>query len=173
MQQVAAEIPALQRYARVLARDEASRDDLVQDGIERALRNADRFETGSNLRSWLFTILRNTYIDGYRKTRRRGPHMNLDDYAGALSMAAPQPAAVELHYTLDAIAVMNERDRTIFELAVFDELSHRAVADRLGIAVGTVKSRLSRARTALSALRHMSDARLPSRRAAIRGRHGR
>lgn len=164
MERVAAEIPALQRYARVLARDEAGRDDLVQDGLERALRNAERFEEGTNLRSWLFTIMRNAYIDGYRKVQRRGRHMALEDCADALVTPAPQHAALELNRTLPKIAAMSERDRTIFELAVFEEMPYRDVAERLDIAIGTVKSRLSRARRALSAMRHVPADRLPSSR---------
>ena len=145
------EIPHLRRYAGALTRNRADMEDLVQDCLERALSRSDQFQPGTDLRRWLFTILRNIHIDGRRKTARRGHHVPIEDWQGETRSPAPQYFSLRLGEVQERMNELRPCDRRIVLLSVLSDMNHDRIARRMNVAVGTVKSRLSRARRALAA----------------------
>lgn len=143
-------IPVLRRFALSLSRDSDRADDLVQDCVTRAIERIDQFQEGTNLRSWLFTILRNIHLDGVRRTSRGPGFADLDHVPAACVSTQPsQLWHVELREFASNFEQLPDTDRQVLLLVAVEGLSYAEVADTLGIAVGTVKSRLSRARTRL------------------------
>lgn len=147
---VAAEMPALRRYAYVLASGDRDRaDDLVQECLLRALTRSHRFRPGTNLRAWLITILRNLHIDEQRRQQRQAAALAL----AARTTVSAAPPAQDIHVELrelDArIAGMPARDREILRVMGIDGCSTEEAARQLRLPPGTVKSRLSRARQRL------------------------
>lgn len=140
-------IPALRRYAFALTRDHAAADDLVQDCLERAMSRWILHRTGTDLRAWLFTILHNLFISARRSERRRPFHAALDDETEA---AASVPATQDSQWLgrdiLSQLAALSEDHRSVLLLVGVEGLSYGDVATVLGVPVGTVMSRLSRAR---------------------------
>jgi RNA polymerase sigma-70 factor (ECF subfamily) len=144
-------IPALRRYAYGLVRDHDAADDLVQACLERALsRWSLRREDGA-LRPWLFTILRNLYIGEYRARRRRGPHVEMDEALG-LGEPPSQETGLAARDALAALDQLSEEQRSILLLIGVEDLSYEEAARVLGVPIGTVMSRLSRARQRLRTL---------------------
>jgi RNA polymerase sigma-70 factor (ECF subfamily) len=143
------EIPRLRRFARYLVRDADRADDVVQECLARALDKVDSWQPGTNLRAWLFVILRNCHIDEVRRARH---HPVVND-AGADDRLAGIPESQALRVTLgeirDAFLRLKEEHREILLLIVVEGLDYQEAAGILGIPVGTVRSRLSRARQAL------------------------
>ena len=148
--QISWEIPHLQRYAYSLTGNADRAQDLVQDCCERALNNAHRFTPGTNLRAWLFTILRNLNIDEGRRKVRRGHHQSIDDVQSETSQPPRQEDYMALRELERRLAMLRRTDHDILMKSVFGNWSHEAIAQQQGIAVGTVKSRLSRARQSLA-----------------------
>ncbi|WP_448192591.1 RNA polymerase sigma factor [Azospirillum sp. sgz301742] len=136
-------IPELQRYARKLAGDHAAAEDLVQDCLERGLRNADKFEPGTNLEAWLMTILKHLFFTECRRCQRR-PHVELDEHDSIVP--PPQIARIALDEVGEAISALPPRQRGLIELVTIDGVSYQDAAQRLGVPVGTIRSRLSRTR---------------------------
>lgn len=150
-QRIESELPHLRRYAGALTRDRADMEDLVQDCVERALSRRAQFRPGTDLRRWLFTILRNIHIDGRRKTARRGHHLPFEDWhAETRSPHAPY-YYLRLGEVEERLRRLRPCDRRIVLLSVLSGMNHEGIARRMNVAVGTVKSRLSRARRALAA----------------------
>jgi len=152
--QIIALLPRLRAFARALVREREAADDLVQATCERALRAIDRWQPGTRLDSWMFRIMRNLWIDEFRKTQSAAP---LDDGADVEQIAgANGNRTVESHLMLArtrrAIEELPEEQRSVLVLVCVEELSYREAADVLEIPVGTVMSRLARAREALSAM---------------------
>lgn len=146
------ELPDLQNYALSLTRDPAEASDLVQDCILKALEKRHQYKKDTYMRRWLFTILRNRYLDQWRQRTRRGTHVPLEDCSSAaLSHRASQDDWVELMNCRKRIGQLGAYDRSILLLSVFSPLSHKEIAATLDVAEGTVRSRLSRARAFLKA----------------------
>jgi len=148
IQEIVDEIPHLRRYAGFLTRNATAKEDLVQDCLERALSRIGQFRPGTELRRWLFTILRNAYIDAQRKEARRCRQVPILD-RDCLTLVSPQLFHVRLKEVEAAIRQLSPIEREIIFLSVFLGASHQAIADRMNLPVGTVKSRLSRARDKL------------------------
>lgn len=145
------EMPHLNRYARSLASGTATEaDDLVQVCLERALRYRHQFRPGTDLRCWLFTIMRNAHIDEQRKVTRRGRHIPLEDWHDESHRPANQERYVELQEVQQRLSRLRPCDRQVVRMSVIAGLPHEIIAKRLDVAVGTVKSRLSRARRAIA-----------------------
>ncbi|WP_024507797.1 sigma-70 family RNA polymerase sigma factor [Bradyrhizobium sp. ARR65] len=142
-------IPALRRYARALTRNRTSADDLVQDCLERAVSRWYQRRDG-DVRAWLFTILHNLAVNQFRQAATRGKHVPIDE---ALEDNFGEPAAQEqkLVYqdVLNKLAKIPEDQRAVLLLVAVEDLSYAEAAKVLGIPVGTVMSRLSRARERL------------------------
>lgn len=153
-------LPELRRYARSLAGANGA-DDLVQDCVERALSRSHLFQKGTNLRAWLFTIMRNLFVSGTRRARRAGPVMDPDLAHAALSVAPCQEHAVLLDEVNRALPALPEGQRRAIELIAISGFAYEDAATAMHTGVGTVRSRLSRGR---DALRQWSDE--PSREAA-------
>lgn len=142
---------------RLTGGDEARAQDLVQEAVLRAFRGWDRFEPGTNARAWLMTILRNTFINDFRRRKSRGEEVEFDEEGGsgrpsALYEADPEGAVLERvldREVVRAIESLPEDFRVPVVLADVEGLSYGEVAELMGIPVGTVKSRLFRARRRL------------------------
>jgi RNA polymerase sigma-70 factor (ECF subfamily) len=143
-------IPALRRYARSLLRDRASADDLVQDCLERALSRWHQRQPEGDARSWIFAILHNLAMNRLKQTARRGAHLPLDAVGEeAFAHAATQENALLNRDLLGALADLPEDQRSVLLLVSVEDLSYAEVARVLDIPIGTVMSRLSRAREKL------------------------
>ena len=142
-------IPRLRRYARALAGDRASADDLVQDTLERAWSKLHLYRRGTDLRAWLFTVMHNVHVN---RVRARRPTDPLDDGMPELASRAPQGDALLVRDLDRAIARLPEEQRAVLLLVTLEEMSYEAVAQTLAIPIGTVMSRLSRARDKLRAM---------------------
>ena len=140
-QKVEAAIPALRRYARALTRDSDIADDLVQDALVRALRSEHLFQ-GDEIRSWLYTILTNLNRNRLRSLARRPVLAPIEDN-DAPDLAGPEAGSRDIQR---ALALLVEEQRTALLLVVLEGLSYREVAEVQGVPIGTVMSRLARAR---------------------------
>ena len=140
-QKVEGAIPALRRYARALTRDADIADDLVQDTLVRALRSEHLFE-GEEIRSWLYTILTNLNRNRLRSLARRPVLSPIED-DDAPDLAGPEAGARDIER---ALALLVEEQRTALLMVVLEGLSYREVAEVQGVPIGTVMSRLARAR---------------------------
>jgi RNA polymerase sigma-70 factor, ECF subfamily len=146
--QLIAFLPNLRRFAISLCRSRDLGDDLVQAACERALANTGRFEPGTRFDAWMFRILRNLWIDHLRKQTTAGPQEDIDqrqDLAGA-SGERDVEARLTLNSVAQAITDLPDDQREIILLVCVEDLSYREAADVLGIPIGTVMSRLARAR---------------------------
>lgn len=152
-EQLIALLPNLRRFALTLARSPDLADDLVQVTCEKALANSTSFQPGTRLDAWLFRIMHNAWIDQVRRRRSTGQAVDIEDIvdlAGSDGRADAE-ASISLKETFAAIAALPEEQRSILMLVCVEELSYQETADALGIPVGTVMSRLSRARKKLAA----------------------
>lgn len=150
-------IPALRRYARALARDTDLADDLVQDCLERAISRFDQFQPGTNLRTWLFTILHNLHCDGMRRQNRRGIHVPIDEWMENARSPAEQPRAMQMRDFRRTFHSLHESDQQLLLLIGLEGFTYQEVSAVLNVAVGTVKSRLFRARERLRTLEMESN----------------
>jgi len=139
-------IPRLRRYARALVGDRASADDLVQDTLERAWAKLHLYRRGTDLRAWLFTVMHNVHVNKVRATRVTD---TLDDELPELAQRASQGDALLVRDLDRAIARLPAEQRAVLLLVTLEEMSYEDVARALGIPIGTVMSRLSRAREKL------------------------
>src|SRR5471030_622057 len=145
-QDVETTIPALRRYARALTREVEAADDLVQDTLVRALRSEHLFH-GGDVRSWLYTILTNLNRNRLRSLSRRPPMSPLEDN-DAPDLAGPEAGGRDIER---ALATLVDDQRNALLLVVLEGLSYREVADVQGVPIGTVMSRLARARAHVKA----------------------
>ncbi|HWS13015.1 MAG TPA: sigma-70 family RNA polymerase sigma factor [Rhodocyclaceae bacterium] len=148
--QIVAEIPRLRRYARALTGDAARADDLVQDTIERALSRWSLWRSGTNLRAWMFAIMHNLFVNQI-KSAQRIEYVG-DDPLPDLASRATQSDALEVRDLAGALQRLSPEQREVLLLVGLEELSYEQAAKALGIPIGTVMSRLSRARERLRAL---------------------
>ena len=144
-------IPRLRRYARALVGDRARADDLVQDTLERAWNKFHLWRPGSDLRAWLFTVMHNVHVNQVRASR---DHAQLDDESAEMAVAAVQGAAIEIRDLERSLALLPAEQREVLLLVALEDMSYAEVARALGIPIGTVMSRLSRAREKLRAMMH-------------------
>jgi RNA polymerase sigma-70 factor (ECF subfamily) len=150
-QEIAAHIPSLRRYARALVHDVVTADDLVQDCLARALDKLHLWRPGTNLRGWLFTVLHNQYVNEVRRSVRRGRTVELND-ATLPSRPANHDKVLEIHDLDRALDQLPAEMRVVILLVGLEGMPYDAVANTLGIPIGTVRSRLSRGRDALRRL---------------------
>ncbi|GAB5468487.1 MAG: RNA polymerase sigma factor [Rhodospirillales bacterium] len=148
--EIEALLPALRRQALRLTRNRDNADDLVQSCVERALRALDQFQPGTSLKAWLFRILRNTHINDLRRQARWQGCLDIDEHDHLCSIAASQEVCLEFRELTTALTKMNRLDRDVLILVGGEGLTYREAAEELGTAVGTIRSRLSRARVRLA-----------------------
>ncbi len=148
-QQMVAQIPYLRAFAISLSGSYSVADDLVQDTLVKAWSHADSFEPGTNFRAWLVTILRNTYFSQYRK-RSREVQDSDNLLAEQIPVKGGQESNVTMHDVQKALNKLAPEHREILLMIGITELSYEEAAQVCNIAVGTVKSRLNRARAKLA-----------------------
>jgi RNA polymerase sigma-70 factor (ECF subfamily) len=149
-----AAIPRLRRYARVLTGDSARADDLVQETLARGWEKRRLWAAGTDLRAWLFTIMHNVFVNQRALAARDAQNVSLDGdgeggAAWQVPVRAPQQAHVELQEVLRELSRLPAEQREVLVLAAVEEMRYEEIAEVLSIPVGTVMSRLSRARAKL------------------------
>ena len=141
-------LPALRAFAVSLTRDSVAADDLVQDSIVKAWKNIEKFEPGTNLRAWLFTILRNTFYSDRRKAKREiGDADGI--IAGQLSEKPRHDGKLALTDFMRAFGQLPDEQREALILVGASGFSYEEVSITTNVAIGTVKSRVNRARQKL------------------------
>jgi RNA polymerase sigma-70 factor, ECF subfamily len=158
-----AEIPNLRAFAASLSGSTTLADDLVQDTLLRAWVNSDKFQPGTHLRAWLFTILRNAFYSHYRRRAREVEDVD-GIYSGSLSVVGEQETHLDLADFRLALAKLPAEQREVLTMIGASGLSYEEAAEVCGVAIGTIKSRLNRARTRLAELLSL-DARPDSKEA--------
>lgn len=144
-------LPALRAFAISLCGNVTAADDLVQDTIVKAWTNIEKFQSGTNMRAWLFTILRNTFFSHRRKTRREVSDSD-GVMAGRLCEKPAHDGRLAFADFRSAFAQLSDEHREVLILAGASGFSYEEVAEMTGVAVGTVKSRVNRARARLCEL---------------------
>lgn len=144
-------VPKLRRFARSLVGHAQDADDLVQAACEKALRNADQFTAGTRMDSWMYRIIQNLWLDDRRRARMRGTAVDPDDaYLSDEGKAAQLPEdRMMLAQARSAMLTLPEGQREVLSLIAIEGLSYKEAAEVLDLPIGTVMSRLSRAREAL------------------------
>ena len=154
--ELVAAIPRLRRYARVLTGDAIRADDLVQDTLARAWEKRRLWREGSDLRAWLFTIMHNVHVNQVALARRDAGNVSLDADNGGVSWQPPVRAnqldRVELMEIVEQMVHLSADQREVLMLAAVEEMRYEDIAVVLSIPIGTVMSRLSRARDKLRRL---------------------
>lgn len=151
------EIPRLRRYARSLTRDLSRADDLVQSCLVRAIAKQHLWQEGTDLRAWLFTILHNQHVNNVRGSAREGTAVPVEDVAAALPDHSNALESLQLRDLDRAIGRLPEEQRQVILLVGLEGMRYEEVAKVLGIPIGTVRSRLSRARDTLRVLMGMRE----------------
>lgn len=146
---VLGQLGALKRYARSLARNPADVEDLVHDTLVRAYERRSSFRGGANLRNWLLSILHNTHVDRVRSSSSRTRRETAINAEMETSHPAHQEHGVRLAQICAAFDTLPEDQREALHLIAIEDMSYQQAADLLDVPVGTLMSRVSRARAAL------------------------
>jgi len=149
------EIPRLRRYARALTRSADRADDLVQETLLRAVSKSHLWQTGTDLRAWLFTIMHNMHnqnVNMVRRAMRDATTVDIDQVSSSLVAVTDPTASSQLRELEDSLARLPGEQRELVLLVGLEGMSYETAAQVLSIPVGTVRSRLSRARDALRRL---------------------
>lgn len=149
-------LPALRAFALSLTRNSATADDMVQDTIVKAWTNIEKFEVGTNLRAWLFTILRNNYYSNRRKANREVADVD-GVFTESLSQKPDHDGRLQMNDFRVAFAQLPDEQREALILVGASGFAYDEAAEMCGVAVGTVKSRVNRGRAKLAELMHLDD----------------
>lgn len=153
------QLGSLRRYARSLTRDGAEAEDLVHDALVRAYARRGTFRSGGNLRAWLLSIVHNAFIDGLRSRKSEAVRVEQAGYLVDASVQAPQEHSVRLAQVREAFFKLPDEQRSALHLVAIEGLTYSQAAEASGVPLGTLMSRIGRAR---AALREMED-NLPAR----------
>lgn len=146
------QLPSLRRYARALTKDRDNADDLVQDCYARACSRFHLWQHGTNLRAWLFSIMHNVYVNGVRRAVIRPDGVYVEDLEQMADTAPRQETLSEALGLESALAQLPDGQREVLLMVCLEELTYQEVADALQVPIGTVMSRLARAREKLRQL---------------------
>lgn len=149
-------LPALRAFALSLTRNGATADDMVQDTVVKAWTNIDKFQVGTNLRAWLFTILRNTYYSSRRKLNREVADVD-GAFTETLSVKPDHDGRMQLADFKSAFETLPDEQREALILVGASGFSYEEAAETCGVAIGTIKSRANRARARLTELLHLDE----------------
>ena len=152
------EIPRLRRYARALTRETNRADDLVQDTLLRAISKSHLWQVGTDIRAWLFTIMHNQHVNSVRRALREEVTVNVEQLASTLVATSDPTASRQLHELERALGHLSEGQRQVVILVGLEGMTYDEAAKILGVPIGTVRSRLGRARDALRGLMGMEEA---------------
>jgi len=150
-QDMVALVPQMHTFARSLCRDGVRADDLVQEALARALANIDRFRPGTNLKAWLFTIVRNEHYSQLRRRKFEAVGVDTDSLPEP-SVPPDHDGDLELRDLNRALSTLSSGQRTALILVSASGFSYEEAARICGCAVGTIKSRVARARDTLMAI---------------------
>ena len=146
-----AEIPHLRRFARSLCGDASLADDLVQDCIERALKKSHLYDATKPLRAWLYAVLRNIHVSNWRSNAKHQFAKNLDDLQGSEGATrAEQEDNFSTTVITEALDKLPAQQREVLVLISLEEVSYKDASEIIGVPIGTIMSRLSRARSTLN-----------------------
>ena len=166
------EIPRLRRYARALTRDSNRADDLVQDTLLRALEKAHLWQVGTDLRAWLFTIMHNQYVNDIRRAARQQATVDVDQVASTLTATTDPTASRQLSELDRAPGQLSNGQRAVVLLVGLEGMSYDEAAKILRVPIGTIRSRLARARDALRWLMGIDEETKSVKRVVQRRRAG-
>lgn len=142
------QLPNLQKYARSFYSDSAQADDLVQDTIVRAMDKAHLYQEGTNLKAWLYRMMHNIFCNQHKR-RKRYPHVDAEKVLPTLAESASQEEHLRLAQTQMAFNQLEPTFREALYLVTVEGMSYQQAAQVMDVKVGTVKSRISRARNDL------------------------
>ena len=136
----------LRNYARTLTRNEEDANDLVQETFLKVLENQEKFDTGTNLKAWTFTIMKNTFINSYRRSKRSNEIVDTSEELYLHNLNAPDSTekpddALHAEEIRNSIRKLTPEHRESFQM-YNDGYKYKEIADRLGLSIGTVKSRI-------------------------------
>ncbi|SPF79564.1 RNA polymerase sigma factor [Pseudoprimorskyibacter insulae] len=149
-------LQGMRAFAMSLTRNSAAADDLVQDTIVKAWKNFGSFQQGTNMRAWLFTILRNTFYSAKRKSNREVEDVD-GVFAATLSVKPSHDGRLAMKDFEKAFALLPLEQREALILIGASELTYEEAAETCGVAIGTIKSRVNRGRAKLVELLDMSN----------------
>lgn len=149
---IVGQLGSLRRYARSLTRDSTDAEDLVHDALVRAYERRGTFRSGGNLRAWLLSIVHNAFIDRMRSRRSEAARLDQAGYLADASTPASQEHSVRLAQVREAFFSLPEEQRSALHLVAIEGLSYSQAADASGVPLGTLMSRIGRARAALRAM---------------------
>ena len=144
-------LPRLRRFGRTLARHREDADDLVQIALERAWTRAEQWQPGTRLDSWIFRIMQNAWIDEVRARQRRDLTFVPEELGEQVGVSTTD-AQIDAIAVRKAVLQLNEDQRSVVGLVLIEGLPYKEAAEVLGIPIGTLTSRLARAREALQAI---------------------
>lgn len=159
--QLKAAMPHLWRYAFTLTQDRSQADDLVQDCVERAIRKREMWDSSQSLKPWLMKILLNLFRDRYRARARLAEVPFVPEYEGSHTDSTVEDRA-ELAAVVKRMQELPESQRQALQLVAFGGLSYAETAEVLGVPIGTILSRVARARSKLNNEPSPQNARLRS-----------
>ncbi|RUW01416.1 MAG: sigma-70 family RNA polymerase sigma factor [Mesorhizobium sp.] len=156
---IVGQLGSLRRYARSLTRDSADAEDLVHDALVRAYERRGTFRSGGNPRAWLLAILHNIFIDRMRSRRSEAARIEQAGRLAEQNMPASQDHSVRLSQVREAFLSLPEEQRAALHLVAIEGLSYAEAADVSGVPLGTLMSRIGRARAALREMEEGAPAR--------------
>ncbi|MCW1411931.1 sigma-70 family RNA polymerase sigma factor [Rhizobium sp. 1AS11] len=149
-EEIVALMPAVRRFAMRFERSATDADDLTQDTMLKALANVDQFRPGTNVKSWLFTIARNTYCTKYRIRQRYTLHADMEVAGSGQAVQSTQEWSLRTREVDKAISSLDADKRRVLLMAISGE-SYEDIAGACGCGLGTIKSRIARARAVVIA----------------------
>lgn len=149
-------LPALRAFALSLTRNRATADDMMQDAVLKAWSNMDKFQRGTNMRAWLFTILRNNYYSSRRKLNREVADVD-NAFSDTLSVKPDHDGRLQMMDFKDAFEQLADEHREALILVGASGFSYDDAAEMCGVATGTMKSRVNRARAKLTEILQLDD----------------
>lgn len=149
-------LPNLRGFAMSLSRNRSVADDLMQDTIVKAWANIHKFEPGSNMKAWLFTILRNTYYTRHQRGKREVADVD-GAFSGKLAVKPEHDGRLQMRDFRTAFETLPDEQREALILIGAQGFTYEEAANTIGVAVGTVKSRVNRARAALTQLLELDE----------------
>jgi len=155
-EELVSHLPALRAFALSLTRNSAAADDMVQDTVVKAWTNMDKFKPNTNLRAWLFTILRNTYYSSRRKLNREVADVD-GAFTSSLSVKPDHDGRMQLADFRKAFETLPDEQREALILVGASGFSYEEAAGMCGVAIGTIKSRANRGRARLAELLELGE----------------
>ncbi|MEQ8319758.1 MAG: sigma-70 family RNA polymerase sigma factor [Rhodospirillales bacterium] len=156
------EIPRLRRYALTLSSDIGKADDLVQDCLEHAIRKRGQLKKAGSIRAWMFRILYTRFINEEKRHRNSRAHVPIDDAEHLLSVRPQQEVTQNCREIIAAFQKLPDEQRAVLAMTVVEGFSYDEIALTLDVPIGTVRSRLSRARETLRTLYQPDDEEIPA-----------